>query len=712
MTDQLRNAAIDGRFDASTGIATLTLAMEGRANKINDTFGLGFREALEWAQGLDGLRGILIASAHRDWCVGADIDMLYRERDPAAFFDKVRQLQLGFRQLETAGVPVVAALNGSALGGGFELALSCHRRIAIDDPRARFGLPEVSLGVLPGGGGTQRLPRLIGIQGALEIIGQGKVLRAPKALKAGLVHELVADADALRAAAEAWIAANPKAKQPWDAKGWSAPPPVPNTDEARNLFIGASAMVYDKAAGAMPAPRYALQAIHEGLSVSFDRGLEIEARYFTYLAVGDTAKDMIRTFWYHRTAIEKGVGVEPAAVDPRVRKLGVLGAGMMGAGLAWIAADKGLEVVVKDIAQGALDRGRAHAEEQTKKRRRHLAADAREALLGRITWTLDNAALAGCDLIIEAVIEDDAIKAVVTREVEAVLGEDAIFASNTSAIPITHLAKASARPQQFVGLHFFSPVEQMPLLEIIAGAETSEETLARSLGVARLLGKLPIVVNDGYGFFTSRVFAAYLMEAAQLVAEGHPPPLIEWAARTAGMVVAPLKVFDEVTLRLGVKAVAQRERYTGEAVEGAGLVLLRKLVELGRVGKIVGEGFYDYEGRDRRIWSGLADLVDATPERTGLDYVADRLMYAQIAEIGRVLDDGILRRHRDAEIGAIFGIGFAPASGGPLSWIDRRGAARVVEELRGLADTCGDRYAPSETLIGMAARGERFFEAV
>jgi 3-hydroxyacyl-CoA dehydrogenase / enoyl-CoA hydratase / 3-hydroxybutyryl-CoA epimerase len=707
-----RNAAVKMNFDVGSGIATLTLAMDGKANKIDESFGTCLGEALEWAKSQDGLKGIIVGTAHKDFCVGADIDMLYRERDPARVFEGVTRLNALFRGIETCGVPVVAALTGSALGGGYELALSCHHRIALNEGRIQVGLPEVMLGVIPGAGGTQRLPRLIGIQSALDHLLQGKMVRAPKALKSGLVDDLAQNTTELREKAEAWIAANPKAKQPWDQKDFKYPAPAPTSDDARAMVMVASAMLTKKTAGSMPHLQTCLSALQEGLLLDFDRALEVEGRHFVSLATSDNAKNMIRTLWYHRTAAEKGEGLG-IADDHGFRKIGIIGAGMMGAGLAFICAQKGLEVVLKDINAEQLTAGKEHCLAQAKKRMRHLASEEQEAVLNRIRYTLETPDLTGCDLIIEAVVENDKVKHQVTREIEPLLAAGAVYATNTSAIPISHLAKASVNPGNFVGLHFFSPVEQMPLIEIISGEHTSDDTLARSVAFGLFLKKTPIVVNDGYGFYTSRTFAAYLMEAVQMVAEGHNPVLIEWAARQSGMVVPPLKVFDEVTLRLGYHGVVQREQFTGEKIEATGVTLLKTMVEEhDRIGKVAGKGFYDYAGKKRSIWPGLKDLVHAEPENTGVEYIADRLLLAQVKEVIGCLDEGVLRNHRDAEIGAIFGIGFSPGSGGPLSWIDTKGAAWVVDRMQSFADELGDRFSPPESLKKMAVSGATFFERV
>ncbi|HRE88348.1 MAG TPA: 3-hydroxyacyl-CoA dehydrogenase NAD-binding domain-containing protein, partial [Myxococcota bacterium] len=537
---------------------------------------------------------------------------------------------------------------------------------------------------------------------------------APKAKALGLVDELHKDRASLYAAATAWCLANPKAKQPWDDKGFKFPHPAPNTPDGRNIVMVACAMLYKKVANTMPQIEAAICAIQEGGLVDFDNALQIESRYFVRCAVSDTSKDMIRTFWYHRNAALKAEGLPQLAAgeDMNIKKVTILGAGMMGAGLAYICAEKGLDVVLKDIAQPQLDAAKKHCDEQAKKKK-HLSADQQKAIVDKITFTLESGPIAGSDLIIEAVIERDDVKFAVTRELEPLLAKDGIWASNTSAIPITHLATASQAPERFIGLHFFSPVEQMPLLELIKGDKTDDKTIARCLAFTKLLGKVPVLVNDGYGFYTSRVFGTYLMEAVQLVAEGHDPVVIENAAKQAGMVVPPLKVFDEVTLKLGI---LQREKYLGQNVSDiAGVKLLKAMVEdHDRLGKAHGKGFYDY-GAERRIWPGLKTLVTAKPQKTGLKYIQDRLMLVQVLEVARTIEEGIIRERRDAEVAAIFGIGFAPSSGGPLAWMDRRGIANVVSALQALAaedPTYGSRWNPPKLLVDMAERGERFWPAV
>lgn len=692
-------------FDADDGVAVLRMALPGRVNKINRAFALGLSGALDAALALPGLKGLVIASAHKDFCVGADIDGLFALRDPAEVLQQVQGLNALFRRLETCGKPVVAALTGSALGGGYELALACHWRVALDSPAVQVGLPEVNLGVIPGAGGTQRLPYRVGLQAAMMLIAQAQTVRAPKALGQGLVDELAPTPEAVLAQARAWIAANPAPRQPWDS-GAAFPGGVqPGTEAARSLFVGAAAFLFSRTAGAFPAAEAVVSAISDGTRLKFDRALEVESRLFAKLATSDQAHDMIRTLWYGKNAADRQQG-QPQVEDERIRKVAVLGAGMMGAGLAWVCAEAGYSVVVRDIRQQALDAARAHITTQAEGKR-HLSAAARQALVDRITLTLELEPVRGADLVIEAVVEDVDVKHRVIREVEALLGEDAIFASNTSAIPIGLLNQASVRPANFIGLHFFSPVEKMLLLELIQPPQCSQETLARSLRFGRRIQKTCVVVNDGYGFYTTRLFAAYLLEGCQLVAEGHSPALIEWAARTVGMVMPPLKVFDEVTLTLGVHAFTTREKVTGQGFDLSGLELVRELVALGRTGKAAGAGFYDWERR--RLWDGLAGRVQARPAHTGLHHLQRRLLIAQAAEVGRALDDGVLRQSSDADVAAILGLGFAPNTGGPLSWMDRQGLPALVQEMDALAAAHGPRYAPSATLRRMAAAGERFY---
>ena len=692
------------------GVVVLTLKMPGRANAVNEAFLRGLEAGLDWAHEQPEVTGLVLTSGHRDFCVGADLNMILAERDPARIYAATQAFHTLHRRME-GGVPTVCALSGSALGGGYELALACHHRIAVDDARVQVGLPEVMLGLIPGGGGTQRLPRLIGAQAALELMTQGRTLRAPKAKSKGLIDELVPTADDLLPAARAWIAANPKAKQPWDERRFRWPGVRPGSDDARNLFLAASAMAYKKTAGAFPAVEACIAAVQEGSLVTFERSLEVEARHFAGLVVSDQAKDMVRTLFFHKQAADKQVGL-PRADDHGFTKVTVLGAGMMGAGLAFVLAKAGLQVVLKDIAADAVESGLAHVRAQAA-RLKHLPEAERDALCARVEGTIELEPCRGSDLVIEAVVENLSVKHAVTRQTEPLLAEGAIWASNTSAIPITDLAKASAHADRFIGLHFFSPVEKMPLLEIIRGADTSDDTLARCLALGRAIKKTCIVVDDGYGFYTSNVFSAYILEGANLVAEGHDPRLVEWAAKTAGMVVGPLQVFDEVTLSLGHHAITQGAEYLGASVTDLpGVKLVFQLVEAGRKGRSSGAGFYDYgaDGKRRGLFAGLSELADGTATAT-VDELANRLMLAQLAAVGRCFDAGILTQPRDAEVGAILGIGFAPNTGGPCAFADRYGMDRLVADLATLAEEHGERFTPAAKFRTMAEAGERFFDA-
>lgn len=684
------------------GIAVLTLAMQGGVNKVNAELMHGLGSALDSLDGQE-VSGVVLTSAHRDFCAGADLEMLLQADDPAEILALCMRLHGLLDRLET-GPPVVAALNGATLGGGYELALACHHRIAV--PGVRIGLPETSLGVIPGGGGTQRLSRLIGLQGAAEVILQAQMPRAEQALKRGLVDAVV-PADELVAAAVAWIRANPKAKQPWRQRGFRWKGIRPGSPDARNLFLAASATAYKRTAGAYPTAAVVLSVLADGAAVVFERSLEIEARAFAGLATSPGAKAMIRTFFFHKTAAEKHQGL-PSIDESGIQRVAILGAGMMGAGLAFLFAKAGFDVVLRDVDAGALERGVAHVDAQIA-RLRHRSDAERQAVRDRIVASTDLEAIRGAQLVIEAVPENQALKRRVIAEVAPLLADDAILASNTSALPIGGLAVATPTPERFIGLHFFSPVEKMQLLEVVVGPATSERTVARCLHVAKALRKLPIVVNDGYGFYTTRVFSSYLLEGAQLVAEGVDPRLVDWAARTAGMVVGPLQVFDEVTLTLGSHALAEAERlHGGPSIAGAELV--RRMVAIGRHGKAHGAGFYDYvDGKRRGIWGGLDTLVDVSRTTLTVPEIADRLMLAMVAEVGRALDDNVLRRFRDAEVGAVFGIGFAPNTGGPLSWMDLRGLDHVVEDLTALEGLHGKRFAPSRTVRAMATEGARFF---
>lgn len=689
-----KNNAFHVFLNSSEKICHIEMKMPGRANKINTIFVDDFREALDVMIAHQGISGVILSSGHNDFCVGADLDMVLTTNDPMAINNLVKDLCVELRRLETYKKPVVALLTGSALGGGFEIALACHRRIALASPRFRIGLLEVSLGLIPGAGGTQRLPRLIELQPAVAAILQAKTLDAVAALSAGFVDALCNTREQLLQEATTWIENNPTYKQPWDQEPPNTPGPSPHSEEARNICMAAMAMLEKKNAGAMLAPQLALCAIQEGLRLSFDKGMEVENRYFLQVIKDQQSKDMLRTLWLYKNSVEKQEGL-PHTEDARIKTVGIIGAGMMGAGLAVVCAKAGFRVILKDIAQKNLDLATERCRSQCK-----------EEVMARIEAALENQYLASCDLIIEAVFENLELKHQVLQEIEPLLKSDAIWASNTSALPITEIAKKSLRPANLIGLHYFSPPEKMQLVEIICSKNTSEETLARSLAFSKTIRKLPIVVNDAYAFYTSRIFFAYIMEAAELVAQGYNPLLIEWAAKKAGMAVPPLQVFDEVTLTLMVHAISESEQYWGK-YESKGLLLIQKLVALGRTGKAAKKGFYDYDGK-RQIWSGLKELVGIEAKDQDIAYLQKRLMLIQCAQVAQTIELGIIKQNRDAEIGAVFGIGFAPQTGGPLAYMDNYGIKNLVTDLELLSKTCGERYVPAPLLYKMAEEGRRF----
>lgn len=701
------------------GILLATMDLPGKPMNVIDA---GMAEALsalvERLETDASVKGLILVSGKKDFFAGADVDHLWSITTAKQAFDESMRFKAWLRRIEKCGKPVVAAIHGRCLGGGLEIAMACHHRIVLDDGAARFGLPEVKLGLLPGGGGTQRLPRLVGMRQALQWMGEGSEVRATQALSSGLVHALARDRDDLLAQARAWIAANPKPQQPWDAPKFRYPGGDSRAPATVQMLAIAPSMASAKSFGNYPALTHIMSSVFEGGLLDFDSALAVESRYFAACVVSPESRNLIGTLWYQLNAIKKGAS-RPAGV-PRatVRKLGILGAGMMGAGIAHVSAKAGIEVVLLDTTQEQADRGKAYShgllDKAVKKGRS--TAEQRDALLARITPTTDFAALAGCELVIEAVFEDRAVKADVTRRAETVLGAGAVFASNTSTLPITGLAKASARPAHFIGLHFFSPVDRMPLVEIIVGAETSDETLARGFDFVQQIGQVPIVVNDSRGFYTSRVFATYVMEGLAMLKEGVHPRSIEVAGLQAGMPMPPLALQDEVSLSLGVHVADQTRRdlaAEGKAHEPhAGEAVLRQLCEIGRTGKKAGQGFYDWpaEGAhgEKRLWPGLAGLFPMAAEQPAQQELIDRLLFAQANEAARCLDEGVLRSVADGNLGSILGWGFAPFHGGALQFVNSVGPARFVERARELAARHGPRFTPAAGIVALAASGGRF----
>ncbi|MGH8506039.1 MAG: 3-hydroxyacyl-CoA dehydrogenase NAD-binding domain-containing protein [Stenotrophobium sp.] len=700
----------------SDGIVTLTLDMPGRSmNVLNDELTKPFAESIAKIEGDASIKGVIITSGKKEFLAGADIDKVFAITDPQVAFDMAQAYKGFLRKLELCGRPVVAALNGTALGGGLELALACHYRIALNNPKAKFGLPEVKLGLLPGGGGTQRLPRLIGIQAALPLMLEGKELNATQAKQQGIVHDLAVDHAEMMGKAKAWCLANPKPVQPWDDKKFRWPGGDSKNPANVQMWAIAPSMAGAKTYGNYPAATNIMSCVFEGGIVDFNTGCEVESRYFANLVVSQVSKNMIGTLWFQLNAINKGKSRPEGFEKSTVKKLGILGAGMMGAGIAYVSAKVGIEVVLLDATQDAADKGKAYSagllDKAMKKGR--MTQQGKDELLARIKATTNYDDLKGTDLVIEAVFEDRAVKADVTRKAEAVLGKDKVFASNTSTLPISGLAEASARPKNFIGLHFFSPVDKMPLVEIIKGKKTAPETIARGFDFVQQIKKTPIVVNDSRGFYTSRCFATYPMEGLTLLAEGQHPRSIEMAGLQAGMPVGPLAVQDEVSLSLSMHIIEQTRKdfaATGKTMpEHPGTAVIEKMCKtLNRPGKKAGKGFYDYpQGAHKHLW---ADLTKQFPLKEQLlqQEMIDRMMFAQANEAAKCHAENVVETVADTNIGSIFGWGFAPFQGGALQFINAYGVENFVKRSRELAKKYGERFKPAAILVKMAKEGTTF----
>ncbi|AZE90731.1 3-hydroxyacyl-CoA dehydrogenase NAD-binding domain-containing protein [Pseudomonas orientalis] len=701
-------------------IVVLTLDMPGQSA---NTTNAAYREAMAATVACleaekDTLAGVIITSAKKTFFAGGDLNELIQvdKAHAKAFYAGVGVLKAQLRSLETLGKPVVAAINGAALGGGWEICLACHHRIALDDPSVQLGLPEVTLGLLPGGGGVVRMVRLLGLEKALPYLLEGKKVRPAQALQAGLIDDVAADRDELLAKSRAWILANPQARQPWDNKGYQIPGGTPSNPKVAQMLAIAPSILRSKTQGCFPAPEKILCAAVEGAQVDFDTAHLIETRYFTELVTGQVAKNMIGTFWFQLNEINAGSSRPPGFARSVTRKVGVLGAGMMGAGIAYVSACAGIEVVLKDIDLAAAERGKTHSAALLDKKvsRGQLTAEQRETILARIQPAQDDADLAGCDLVIEAVFEDRELKARVTAAAQRVVGADAVIASNTSTLPISGLASAVPDPGQFIGLHFFSPVDKMPLVEIIKGAHTRDETLARGFDFVLQIKKTPIVVNDSRGFFTSRVFGTFTNEGIAMLGEGVAAPLIETEARKAGMPVGPLAVSDEVSLSLmsHIRQQAAKDlQAQGKAAptHPATAVIELLVNEHKRAGKAAGGGFYEYPaGAQKRLWPELKARFEQPDKQISPQDVRDRLLFIQAIETVRCVEEGVLMSTADANIGSIFGIGFAAWSGGALQFINQYGLDDFIARSRYLAEQYGERFVPPVLLLEKAAQGEVF----
>ncbi len=714
----------------SDGIALLSWNVPDRSMNVITVQGIEELSAIvERFAAEDGIKGVVITSAKETFCAGADLTLLEslgrtfaalareqgEEQAALRLFEESRKLSLLYRRIETCGKPWVAALNGTAVGGGFELALACHYRVAAQNPKTRLGLPEVKVGLFPGAGGTIRISRMLAPVDALQFLLKGDQLRVERAKGMKLVDAVVPPGELVKAAKD-WIKAGGKAKNPWDVDGFRLPGGPVYSKAGMMTFPAANAIYRRETYDNYPAARAILQVVYEGLQLPMDLALKVESRWFAKILRTPEAAAMMRSLFVSMQDLNKGAR-RPAAIAPsKLKRVGIVGAGFMGAGIGYVTAQAGIDVALIDRDQEAADKGKAQSEklitEQVNKGRA-TAAD-RDALLGRITATADYAALRDCDLVIEAVFEDRAVKNETYARAQAAMGDHVIFGSNTSTLPITSLAREFRDPSRFVGIHFFSPVERMMLVEVILGRNTGDAALAAALDYVRAIRKTPIVVNDSRGFYTSRVVGTYLREGHLMLTEGVPAAMIENVGRMAGMPVGPLSLNDEVAVDLAWKILKATEADLGtEAIDTRQKALLGEMVEkLGRFGRKNRKGFYDYPERGpKKLWPGLADLqpVKLDPDTIDVPELKDRLLGIQALETARCFEENVLTDVREADVGSILGFGFAPFTGGTLSYIDMMGTKRFVALCERLAAKHGPRFAPSRLLVDMAVRNESFY---
>lgn len=697
------------------GITILSIDVQGeKMNLLNAALRKELAEKIDALTTDENCKGVIITSSRDEFIVGADLKELLPIETAEEIYSETRALQNCYRYLETMGKPVVAAITGTALGGGFELCLASHHRIALNNPKAKVGLPEVQLGLLPGGGGTQRLPRLIGIEASLPFLMEGKKLPFKKAVEVGLIDEMADSKEEMIQKAKDWINQHPEAVQPWDEKGFRIPKGGLQNPKIAMLLMGASGMLMKKTRGNYPAPKAILSCIYEGGGLQIDAAFKIEARYFTGLVLSKESKNLIRTLFFHLNAANAGAA-RPKNIDrTTTEQVTVLGAGMMGAGIAYVSALSGCKVVLKDVDLSSAEKGKKYSENLLQKQveRGRMNQEKMQAVLNQITPVDSVEKATGSDLIIEAVFENSALKEKVIKETEEVTTEETVFASNTSTLPITGLASYSKRPENFIGLHFFSPVEKMPLVEIILGEKTSDETLAKAFDYVRLIKKTPIVVNDSRGFYTSRVFKTYLFEGMELLNEGVSPALIENAGLDAGMAIGPLAVTDEVSIELLYKVAMQTKKDTGMAGPEVPMQIIRDFVEkYDRIGKKAGKGFYTYPteaGGKKQLWKELNVHYPAAKEQPKAKMVQKRLLYIQSLEAVRCLEENVLRSPVDGDIGSIMGWGFPAFTGGVFSLIDTMGVDVFIQECEQLEKQLGDRFAVPDLLKEMASEGKTF----
>ncbi|MEM6480879.1 MAG: 3-hydroxyacyl-CoA dehydrogenase NAD-binding domain-containing protein [Pseudomonadota bacterium] len=710
------------------GVAIITWDTVDKSMNVMNQQGFFDLEALvDDALADDAVKGIILTSGKPgSFAGGMDLNIIAKMKEMAGetpaqgLMDGLMRMHGILRKIERGGMddknkggkPIACCLPGTALGIGLEIPLSCHRIFAADNPKAKIGLPEIMVGIFPGMGGTTRLVRKMGAMGASPFLLEGKLSDPKKAKSSGLVDELV-PADELIEKAKEWVLSDPAIVKPWDEKGYKMPGGAPYHPAGFMTFVGASAMVNGKTQGAFPAAKALLSAVYEGALVPFDTALKIEARWFTNVLMNPSSAAMIRSLFINKEALEKGAN-RPAVDDQSVKKVGVMGAGMMGAGIALVSAMAGMEVVLVDQDQAAADRGKSYTADYMDKgiKRGKATQEKKEAVLGQITATTDYAALAGADLIIEAVFEDPGIKADVTKKVLEVVGPDCIFATNTSTLPITELSKASDNPENFIGIHFFSPVEKMMLVEIIKGHDTGPRAVAKALDYVRQIKKTPIVVNDARFFYANRCIIPYINEGLRMVAEGVAPALIDNAARQLGFPVGPLQLVDETSIDLGAKIARATKAAMGEAYPDAAVDDVIFWMEgEGRLGRKSNAGFFDYDEKGKRqsYWKGLADRFPRASEQPDLIEAQHRLMFAQVLEAVRAYEEGVLEDIREGDVGAILGWGFAPWSGGPFAWLDIIGAPYATERCDALCDKYGQRFRTPDLLREMTSRNTGFY---
>lgn len=698
-------------------IAILTLDNKDKdVNVINREFIEEIGSTIDKLESEDSLRGVIFMSAKDTFIAGADVELLFSMQTAEEIFAFVEEGKANMRRVENLDVPVVAALNGTALGGGLEFALCSHCRIAIDNDKIKFGLPEVTLGLMPGGDGITRLTRLIGLQEAFPFLMEGKQVTPKKALDVGIVNQLVQNRDELKTKAIEWVKNNPDVKQPWDSKGFRMPGGDPRHPQIAQMLAVAPAMLTKKTKGNYPAPEAIMSAAAEGALVDFDTASRIESRYFAKITSSSQAKNMINAFWFQLNEINSGNSRPKEVQKQETNNVGVLGAGLMGHGVAYVSAYAGMNVSLKEVSEEKAKAGKDRIDQLLSKRVKigKMTDEKKDTILSKIQPTDNTEDLNVCDLIIEAVFENREIKKEALEETEKVISENTIFGSNTSTLPITSLAANSIRPSNFIGIHFFSPVHKMKLVEIIVGEKTSDQALAKAFDFVLKIRKIPIVVRDSRGFYTSRVFGTYVLEGMNLIAEGISPVLVESAGLLAGMAMGPLSAADEVNLGLAQQIRDQEiidfEKQGMKPITQPGHGVLEKMVkELKRTGKAQGQGFYEYpDSKPKNIWTDITNHFPPTDYNPSFEEIKERIMFVQSLESSRCFHEGVLSSAADANIGSIFGWGFAPFKGGTLQFINDYGLSKFVTRCNHLSEQFGERFSPPAELVKMAEENKTY----